>query len=191
MIKAAPSKTTAPAMIPINTIELFMNLASLPPLVTRRFHPTNDLAVFNSGLLEGKDVLHDDDITLHPLDLGHIGDFSGSVLEAVLLNDQVDRRRDLFADGAHGKVHPGHQTHRLQTRERVARSIGVSGRHRAIVTGVHRLEHVERFATAALSNDNPLRTHSERVDNEIADRDFAFAFDIGRTRLKPDDVILP
>ena len=34
-------------------------------------------------------------------------------------------------------------------RERVARRVGVDGRHRAFVAGVHRLQHVEGLAAAA------------------------------------------
>src|SRR4051812_6100415 len=61
-----------------------------------------DLALDDSGLLEREDVLHDDHVAFHPLDLGDVGDLSSAVLEAVLVNDQVDGGGDLLADGLEG-----------------------------------------------------------------------------------------
>src|SRR5574340_1587096 len=39
-----------------------------------RLQTALDLAVEHAGLLEDEDVLHDDDVTLHALDLGDVGD---------------------------------------------------------------------------------------------------------------------
>ena len=66
----------------------------------------------------------------------------------------------------------------------------MGGGHRSIVTGVHRLEHVQRLATAALSDDDPLRAHSEGVDHEIADSYLALAFDIGWPGFQSHNVVL-
>src|SRR5664280_1908061 len=101
-----------------------------------------DLALDDARLLEDEDVLHHDDIALHPLDLGDVRDATGAVLEPGLVDDEVDGRRDLLADRAEREVHAGHQDHRLETGEHVARAVRVAGGHRAVVAGIHRLEHV-------------------------------------------------
>src|SRR5215211_2382281 len=155
-----------------------------------RLHPADDLAVLDAGLLEGEDVLHDDDLAFHFLDLGHVDDLSGAVLHTVLLDDEVDRGGDLLADGEDRQVHAGHQAHRLDTRKRIAGAIGVGRGHRSIVTGVHCLHHVERLAAATLPDDDPLGAHPTGVDDEVTDGDLALAFDVGRTRIQTDDVLL-
>ena len=66
----------------------------------------------------------------------------------------------------------------------------MDGCERAVMTGVHCLKHVERFAAAALADDDAVRTHSQGVADEIADVDFAFAFDVRRTRFEADHMIL-
>ena len=70
----------------------------------------------------------------------------GAVLEARLVDDQVDGGGDLLADRPQRQVDAGHQDHRLEAGEHVARAVGVAGGHRAVVAGVHGLEHVQRLA---------------------------------------------
>src|SRR3954471_13564351 len=79
-----------------------------------RLEPALDLAFDDTRLLEHEHILHDDDITLHPLDLGDVHDLAGAVLETRLLDDEVDRRRDLLADGPQRQVGAGHEEHRLE-----------------------------------------------------------------------------
>src|SRR6478672_786468 len=108
-----------------------------------RLEAALDLAFDDPGLLEDEPVLHDDHITFHALDLGDVDDLPGPVLEAALLDDEIDRRGDLLADRPQGQVDAGHQHHRLEPREHVARRVGVARRHRTVVAGVHGLEHVQ------------------------------------------------
>ncbi len=68
--------------------------------------------------------------------------------------------------------------------------VGVHGRQRAVVAGVHRLQHVERLAAAALADDDPVGPHAQRVADQVADGDRALALDVGRPGLQPDDVVL-
>ena len=68
--------------------------------------------------------------------------------------------------------------------------VRVRRRERAVVAGVHRLEHVERFAAAALADDDAVGTHAERVLHEIADRVLAAAFEVRGARFQRDDVRL-
>ena len=52
---------------------------------------------------------------------------------------------------------------------------------RALVAGVHGLEHVERLAAADLADDDPVGSHAQRVAHQVADGDLALALDVGRT----------
>ena len=54
----------------------------------------------------------------------------------------------------------------LQPRQRVAGGVGVERGERAVVAGVHRLEHVQRFARSHFADDDPVRTHTQRIDYE-------------------------
>ena len=74
--------------------------------------------------------------------------------------------------------------------DRVARRVRVQRGERAVVAGVHRLEHVERFAAAALADDDAVRPHAQRVADEVADRDSPVAFDVGGRDSSAHDVIL-
>ena len=63
-------------------------------------------------------------------------------------------------------------------------------RERAVVAGVHRLEHVERLGAADLADDDAVGAHAQRVADEVADRDLALALDVRRARLEPEHVPL-
>ena len=63
-------------------------------------------------------------------------------------------------------------------------------RQAAVVSGVHRLQHVERLSAADLAHDDPIGPHAERVDDQIAGGDPAPTFDVRRPRLHADDVLL-
>ena len=131
-----------------------------------------------------------DDVLLHAEHLGDVGDPAGAVAEPLDLHDQVDGRGDLLADRPQRQVHAGHQHQRLQPGDAVARRVGVQGGERAVVAGVHRLQHVERLAAAALADDDPVGPHAQGVAHQVADGDLARALDVGRPRLQRDDVLL-
>ncbi len=59
------------------------------------------------------------------------------------------------------------------------------------MTGVHGLQHVQRFPATAFADHDAVRTHSEAVHDEIADRHLAPAFDVWWAGLQRDDVLLP
>src|SRR6188474_285764 len=89
----------------------------------RWLEPALDLAFDDPRLLEDEHVLHDDDVAFHALDLGDVDDLTGPVLETALLDDEVDRRGDLLTDGPQGQVDAGHEDHRLEARQHVARTV--------------------------------------------------------------------
>ena len=137
-----------------------------------------------------EDVLRRDRRVLHVLHLGDIGDLAAAVADTRLLDDEVDGGRDLLADGAHRQLEAAHEHHRLETGERVARVVGMGRRERAVMTGVHGLQHVERLAAADLADDDAVRTHTQGVLHEVADRDLALALDVRGTRLERHDMRL-
>ena len=97
---------------------------------------------------------------------------------------------DLLADGADRQVHAGHQHHRLETGQGVARGVGVQRRDRAVVAGVHGLQHVEGGGVTDLTDDDAVGPHAQRVLDQVADRDRALALDVGRARLEAEHVVL-
>ena len=104
------------------------------------------------------------------------------------VDDHVERARDLLAHcAAAGSSMPDISTIVSRRRERVARRVRVDRRQRALVTGVHRLEHVERLGAANLADDDPVGAHAQRVADELADPDLALALDVRRaaTRAGP------
>ena len=58
------------------------------------------------------------------------------------------------------------------------------------MTRVHGLQEIEGLRATHLAHDNPFRAHTQTVLHEIAHRDLATPFNIGRTGLKPDDMRL-
>src|SRR3954463_5067540 len=79
-----------------------------------RLQPTLDLALDDAGLLEHEHVLHDDHVAFHALHFGDVRDPTRSVLQARLVDDEVDGRCDLLTDGAQGQVDAGHEDHCLE-----------------------------------------------------------------------------
>ena len=59
---------------------------------------------------------------------------------------------------------------------------------RTIVSGIHGLQHVERFAAAAFTYYDPIGAHAQRIDDEVFDRHFAEALDVLRPCFKTDHV---
>jgi hypothetical protein len=53
---------------------------------------------------------------------------------------------------------------------------------------VHGLEHVGSLSAAALADDDPVGTHSKRVDDEVADGDLAHAFGVHRPGFEAHDM---
>jgi hypothetical protein len=58
------------------------------------------------------------------------------------------------------------------------------------VARVHGLQHVERFITAHLADDNAVGPHTQRVDDQLALSDRALAFNVGRPRFQTDHMPL-
>ena len=137
-----------------------------------------------------EDFLHLDDVAFEPGDLRDRGDLALAVGLALQLHDELDGAGNLAADRGDGHRQSGHADHLLQARDGVARCVGVDGGHRAFMTGVHGLQHVEGFFAAALAENDAVGPHTQRVLDQFALADFAFAFDIRRPRFHAADVRL-
>ena len=58
------------------------------------------------------------------------------------------------------------------------------------MAGVHRLEHVQRFAAADFADHDPVRPHTQGVADQVADGNRTAALDIRRPAFQPDHVLL-
>ena len=69
----------------------------------------------------------------------------------------------------------------VSSRLRASRGrVGVDGGHRALVAGVHGLDHVEGLGAAALADDDPVGPHTQGVLDQVGRRDGAPALDVRR-----------
>ena len=59
------------------------------------------------------------------------------------------------------EVEAGHQHQGLEAGQRVTGAVGVDRGERAVVAGVHGLEHVEGLAATALADDDAVGAHAE------------------------------
>ena len=58
------------------------------------------------------------------------------------------------------------------------------------MAGVHRLQHVKGLLAAHLTHHDAVWTHTQAVNDQLPLAHCAFAFDVGRTCLQPDDMFL-
>jgi len=84
----------------------------------------------------------------------------------------------IVSNGSRGKVLPGLEHQRLETDKGLVRVVGVQRRHRAIVAGVHRLEHVQGFTATALTDDDVIGPHTQTALDELPNRHRALALDV-------------
>ncbi len=61
-------------------------------------------------------------------------------------------------------------------------------RKRAIMSRVHRLQHVESLRPTAFPDDDAIWSHTERIDDQITDGDFPPALRVAWASLKPNDM---
>src|SRR5262249_30546301 len=71
-----------------------------------------------------------------------------------------------------------------------ARHVAVDRRHRPVVAGVHRLQHVQRGPIADLTDDDAVGPHPQRVAHEVPYGHLTPTLDVGRARLQPQHVLL-
>ena len=106
------------------------------------------------------------------------------------MHEQIERGRELLADGDERQGDVAHEHHRLEPAQRVFGAVGVARGQRPFVAGVHRLQHVERFGPAALADHDAVGSHPQRVADQVAHADLARALGVGRAGLEAHDVVL-
>src|SRR6185437_7188898 len=142
-------------------------------------HAPHLAALAQALALEHEDVLHGNDFAFHARDFAHRGHLAGAVGHAGNLHHCVDGGGNLLPDRALGNVQVGHGDHVFDTRQRVARSVGVHRGQRALVAGVHGLQHVERLLAADFAHHYAVGTHTQAVDYQLPLADGALAFNVG------------
>src|ERR1035437_39487 len=150
-----------------------------------RDHTGRCVAAHHPALLVDAGLAVDEDV----LELHGVAIAAEHLADADDLARPLARAR-LLASGPRGEVGAGHEHQRLETADALLGVVGVERGQRTVVTGVHRLEHVERLTTATLSDDNPIGPHAQRVDHQFADRHTAAALDVGRPGLERHHVLL-
>ena len=148
----------------------------------------NNAIVADPLALVLEDFLEGDDLTFHTGHFIEAYHAARSIAHAANLNDDVDGRGYLFPHCFRRYVEVGHGNHLFQPAQRVTASVGVNGRHRAVMSGIHCLQHVECLAAADLADDDPVGPHAQRVFDQIALRDFSFSFDVRDARFQPGHV---
>src|SRR4051812_46788367 len=103
---------------------------------------------------EAEYFLHLDHLSLSATDLADAHDAPLTITQPLQLDDNFDCGSNLGSNTLQGHGKTGHADHLLQTRKSITRRIGVYGGHRAFVTGIHCLQHVECFLAAHLSDDD-------------------------------------
>lgn len=114
-----------------------------------------------------------------------LGDVAFACRIAVRLNDQIEGFGDLQFDHFYGKI-DAVAHHGGQAADRLFRCVGMERGERTIVSSVHGLQHIERFAAAAFTYHDPVGAHAERIDDEVFDRHFAEALDVLGSCFKTD-----
>ena len=152
--------------------------------------PTDDssLAV-QTAADEPEGLLHRDHVFFHPCDLADLHDFPGPVAQPLEVDDDVYSARNLRPNRSHGQVETRHQDQGLDSRQHVSRLVGVKGGHRPVVSGIHRLQHVEGFWPTDLTDDQTVWPHTQRRDDQVADADL-FAVGPGWTSFESSHVAL-
>ena len=122
------------------------------------------------------------------LDLGHGHDPTAAVGPTGDLHDEVERRTNLLADRGQREGDVAHQHQRLEPPQGVGRRVGVARRQRALVAGVHGLQHVEGLAGPDLADHDAVGAHPQGVAHEVADAHLPVALGAGRAGLEADHV---
>ena len=98
---------------------------------------------------------------LHSQDLRDLHGLSAVIPEPGQMDDNIHSRCDLVPDGLNRKLCRPLQHHGLQTGNRILTGIRMSCGQRAVMSGIHCLQHIQRLLATDLSDDDPFRPHAE------------------------------
>ena len=89
-----------------------------------------------------------------------------------------------------GEVDTGHTHHVFKARHGFPGIVGMNRAHRAVMAGVHGLQHVDGLCAADFTKNDPVGPHSQRVLDQVTHGDLTAAFQVGRACFQSDDVRL-
>ena len=138
--------------------------------------PFDDAVAALAAIAVREQITQRHDLALHAGDLDHVLHAAHAIAHALYMYDQVQRACDVHADRAQRQIAGCHEHHVLETVEGIARRVRVHGRHRAVMAGVHRLQHVKCFSAANLANDDAVGPHAKGIAHQFALRDLAGPF---------------
>jgi hypothetical protein len=104
------------------------------------------------------------------------------------MDDQIDCRGDLLTHNRNRQINTCHQHHHFKARKRVSGGIGVDRCERTLMPRVHCLEHVECLAATTLTDNDSVGTHTQRIADEVTNRDGAPPLKIRRPRFERHQV---
>lgn len=103
------------------------------------------------------------------------------------VNDDVQCAGNLASDGSERKLCAA-EHHGFKARQHILWRICVSGGERAVMSGVHRLQHIQSLCAAHLSDDDPVRVHAETCADQVRYGDGALALCVGTSRLQTHQI---
>ena len=86
----------------------------------------------------------------------YFGDGTMSFVPAAEVDDNIDAATHMVRRGAHRPRRRRHQDHGLDPAKRVLRTVAVAGGEGAVMARVQGHDHVERFGTSDLADDQPI-----------------------------------
>jgi hypothetical protein len=104
------------------------------------------------------------------------------------MHDEINGGSQLFAHRNERQRNVSHKDQSFESTNGIGRRIGMTGRQRSVVTGVHGLQHVDGLARANLAHHDSIGTHPQCIPDEFTYRNLTGAFGIGWARLQTQDV---
>lgn len=98
----------------------------------------------------------------------------------------LDRGGQLAVQGA--PVHSTEGGQRLQSGGHLGRAVGMNRSGAPVMPGVQRRQQVDHLRASDLADDDAVRTHAQRLPDQLAQRDLPGALDVGAARHQPNQV---
>jgi hypothetical protein len=130
--------------------------------------------------LERCDVIGGDHIAFHADHLAHLDKATLTIAHAFYLHNDIQGSDDLSSNRPRRQIYLSHLHHVFDTGQGVASAVSMHRGDRAVMAGVHRLQHVKCFSAAHLAYDDPIRTHAQGIPHQIALGHLPRAFQAGR-----------
>ncbi len=113
-------------------------------------------------------------------------DHAATVSQPAQMDDHAHRARGERGHRAEGQA--GQSTERGKAGRHVGGTVRVHRGGAALMAGVQSDEQLDHLGAAELADDQPVRTHPQRLTHQLAQRDGARAFDVGGAGHQPHRV---